>query len=710
MKKICIVGNPNSGKSTLFNLLTKSQNQVGNWFGVTVEAYSKLAIFDNKQFEFFDLPGAYGLREGTTLDEKESTNFLLNSKYDVILNLIDITSLEKSLNLTLQLLELGKPVVLVLNKLDLVQNRQALSLRSKLTSLLKCQVLVISAKKKHNLDKVKQFFSTLDFVQLQNNLKFLEFYPSDLVEIFRQLKKEISFYEFLKKVRSSGEQDELIYMMANQKLASICGQEIDLSLIELRYAAVKKILSTLNTQIIRKPNKSDFIDNFLLNKFIGLPFFLLIMYSMFYFSIKVGGILQAYFEDVAEKIFVYIPLVFLGKLGIENQLFITLIYGIGNGVKTVVEFVPLIACLYFFISSLEESGYLARAAFVMNRFLKKLGLEGKSLIPLIIGFGCNVPAIMSSRIIKNKTNRLAVILAIPFISCSARLTVFLILGSIFFKKHANDIIFLLYLIGIFFSVLSILVVHKVNSNQKIIANNFLIEVPDYQLPKISSVLYKTWHKAKEFILGAGKVIIMVCFVVQIMNSVSLHGFIKDKNQDSILVIIGKSITPILKPIGITEENWPASVGIVTGLLAKEVIIGTLNSLYMTNNDNIMPRQGIIDFASDNDGLKDQAINQIQNLFHTNLSVFCYMVFILLYFPCISVFASIQKELSLLWAVISGLWSTIIAYTCAVLLYQLGTYAAYGKISILPIIITTSLSILIFLTLVISVNREIKDVV
>ncbi|CAK6553845.1 MAG: ferrous iron transport protein B [Candidatus Midichloria mitochondrii] len=702
MKKICIVGNPNSGKSTLFNLLTSSQTRVGNWSGVTVEAHSKSVVIDNKGFEFFDLPGAYSLREGTTLDEKETTNFLLHTKYDAILNLIDITSLERSLNLTLQLLELGRPVVLILNKLDLVQSRQALVLKSRLASLLNCPVLVISAKKKGSLGKLGQFLSALDLSQPWNNRKFLDFYPADLIKIFEQ--EETTFYEFLKKIKSA--EEELSVWLTKQQLIDKRGPDLDLFLIELRYEAVKKVLSALHTQIVRKPNKSDFIDKFLLNKFIGLPFFLLMMYLMFYFSIEVGGTLREPFEDIAEKMFVYTPLALLGKLGMENQLFTTLIYGIGNGIKTVAEFIPLIACLYFFISALEESGYLARATFVMNRFLKKLGLEGKSLIPLIIGFGCNVPAIMSSRIIKNKANRLAVILATPFMSCSARLTVFLILGSIFFKDHVNDIIFLLYLIGMVFGIISILVVRKFNFNQK--ANNFLIEVPDYQLPKISTVLHKTWHKTKDFVLGAGQTIIMVCFVVQLMNSFSLQGFIKDNKQDSILVIIGKSITPILKPMGITEENWPASVGIVTGLLAKEVIIGTLNSLYMTNSD--IPKQGIIDFATDNEVLKDQAINQIHNLFHTNLSAFCYMVFILLYFPCFSVFASIQKELSLLWAVISTLWSTIIAYTCAVFLYQLGTYAVYDKISILPMIVSISLSILIFFTLVININRETKDAV
>ncbi|MFV9927358.1 MAG: ferrous iron transport protein B [Candidatus Midichloria sp.] len=702
MKKICIVGNPNSGKSTLFNLLTSSQAQVGNWSGVTVEAYSKSVVIDHKSFEFFDLPGAYSLREETTLDEKETTNFLLHSKYDAILNLIDITSLERSLNLTLQLLELGKPVVLILNKLDLVQSRQALVLKSRLASLVNFPVLVISTKKKGSLNKLRQFLSALDLSQPWDNRKFLDFYPTYLIKIFEQ--EETTFYEFLKKIKSA--QDEPGVRLAKQQLIDQYGPDLDLFLIELRYEAVKKVLSALHTHIIRKPNKSDFIDKFLLNKFIELPFFLLMMYLMFYFSIEVGGTLQEPFEDLAEKLFVYTPLALLSKLGMENQLFTTLIYGMGNGIKTVAEFIPLIACLYFFISALEESGYLARAAFAMNKFLKKLGLEGKSLIPLIIGFGCNVPAIMSSRIIKDKANRLAVILAIPFMPCSTRLTVFLILGSIFFKEYVNDIIFLLYLIGIVFGIISILIVRKFNFNQK--ANNFLIEVPDYHMPKISAVLHKTWHKTKDFVLGSGKIIIMVCFVVQLLNSFSLQGFIKDHKQDSILVMMGKSITPILKPMGITEENWPASVGIVTGLLAKEVIIGTLNSLYMTNSD--IPKQGIIDFAIDNEVLKDQAINRIHNLFHTNLSAFCYMVFILLYFPCVSVFASIQKELSILWAVISTLWSTIIAYTCAVFLYQLGTYTAYGRISILPMIVSISLSILIFFTLVININRETKDAV
>lgn len=696
MRKVCIVGNHNAGKSTFFNLLTKSQSHTGNWAGVTVETFSTIISIKNKTYEFVDLPGSYGLRDNGALDEKETSNFLLNNKYDLILNLIDITSLKKSLPLTMQLFELGKPVLILLNKVDLVNKRQALMLQQKLKKLLNCQILLTSNKNLKTILKVQKFLASDDFTNLQTNA-FLNFYPQDIIQIFKHF-NDISFFNFLNNAYAVNKLDDNLALVKEQLINKY--QDADLALIELRYEAVKNLIENINIKINKKPNHSDSIDQVLLNKFLGLPFFLLIMYITFYFSIKVSGLFQDFFADSAEKIFIYLPINILNYFEIQNKFISLVIYSIGTGVKTVAAFIPLIACLYLFITFLEEFGYLSRSAFIMNRFLKKIGLDGRSLIPIIVGFGCNVPAIMSTRIIQNKSRRLAVILAIPFMLCSARLTVFLILSSLFFENHADKIIFLLYLIGISFGVLSMLLVHKLQANNQQYLSDFVIELPDYQFPKFSVLCSRSWNKTKEFILGAGKLIIITCFIIQILNSFSFQGFIDDhtSDYDSILVTIGKSITPLFKPMGIQPDNWPASVALITGILAKEVILGTLNSLYSTANIQI-------NFAEGNNELKVDVINKMKLLFNNELSIFCYMLFILLYFPCVSVFAIIKKELNLFWVVVSSLWSTIIAYTCAVLLYQIGSYSSHFYF--FPIAISSTLLASLLVILTINIRKEIK---
>ena len=698
MKKICIIGNPNAGKSTFFNLLTKSQNRIGNWSGVTVEVTPRIASIKNKNYEFVDLPGSYSLRNTDNLDEQETNHFLLNNDYDLILNLIDITSLEKSLHLTLQLFELSKPILIVLNKIDLVSKRQALILQHKLKFLLNCQVLFFSHKQPKSFIKIQNFLVTYNnFEDLQTN-DFLKFYPEEITQLFNQAGNS-SFFSFLKQAFTTNKLDNDSTLVKKQLLNNY--SDPDLALIEIRYEAVKKLLKNINIKINKHPNYSDFIDRLLLNKFLGTPFFLLIMYLTFNLSIKIAGLFRDFFENTTEKIFIVLPTNILNYYEVQNKFISFIVYGIGTGIKTVAEFIPLIACLHFFITFLEETGYLSRSAFVMNRFLKKIGVDGRSLIPIITGFGCNVPAIMSTRIIKSKARRLAVIITIPFMSCSARLTVFIILSSLFFANNAGKIIFLLYLIGISFGILSMLLVHKLQVNNQQYVHDFIIELPDYQFPKISVLFYRVWNHTKEFILGAGKLIIAICFIIQVLNSFSFKGFIENHNSnyDSILVAIGKSITPLFEPMGIQPDNWPASVGLVTGILAKEAILGTLNSLYSTADTRV-------NFTSNE--LKKDVINKIKSSFINELSVFCYMLFILLYFPCVSVFAVIRKELSLFWAIISSLWSTIIAYTCAVLVYQIGTYSSHFYF--FSITISSILLVALFIIVIINIRKETENAI
>ncbi len=402
---------------------------------------------------------------------------------------------------------------------------------------------------------------------------------------------------------------------------------------------------------VRRTNWTHRIDAIVLNRFFALPLFLVCIYLVFSTAIQASDVLKDYFEGLASTLFIDHVNDGLVSLKAPDWLIRVTAFGIGQGLKTTISFIPVIAVMFLAISFLEKSGYMASAAFIVDRVMRWVGLPGVSFVPMIIGFGCNVPAVMAARTLENYRERLLTILMSPFMSCGARLTIYALFVSAFFPKNGQNIIFGLYLIGIAVALLTGFVLRaSVLRGERL---RVKIELPDYRWPHISVLCQITWQRLKQFVLKAGALIVPLCAVI------ALLGVVQDKvGNNNWLATAGRSLTPVFAPMGIKEDNWPATVGLMTGVLAKEVVVGTLNTLYTTAEGG----------------------SQMVERFGSTAAAFSYLLFVLLYFPCVSVIATIARELNRSWALFSIVWTTGIAYITAVLFYQCATFAETPKTS------------------------------
>jgi len=449
----------------------------------------------------------------------------------------------------------------------------------------------------------------------------------------------------------------------------------------------------------------------LLNRVLAFPVLLGVMYLMFMFTINVGGAFIDFFDIAAGALFVEAPRLALDALGLPAWLVTAVADGIGGGVQLVASFIPIIATLFLFQSFLEDSGYMARAAFILDRLMRAIGLPGKSFVPLIVGFGCNVPAVMATRSLDTQQDRLLTAMMAPFMSCGARLTVYALFAAALFQRNGQNVVFALYLIGIALAIVTGLLVRR-----RLLARDlspFLLELPPYHVPTLRGLLTHTWFRLQGFVLRAGKAIVAVVLLLNFVNSIGTDGSFGNQNTErSLLSAIGKSITPVFAPMGLTEANWPATVGIFSGVFAKEVVVGTLDALYtnMARADDVAPEPVSIgamleeavasvgtnlaalgDTFGDPLGMgnlddsaaiaEEQAVHSgtlglMATLFDGQLGAFSYVLFVLLYMPCVATLGAIYKELGGFWAFFSATWNTVIAYTLAVIVYQAGTFAAH----------------------------------
>lgn len=649
MKTIALVGNPNCGKTTLFNALTGRHQRVGNWPGVTVEKKSGIVKIDNQQLEVIDLPGTYSLAPvSDSLDEQIARQFVESNQADVVVNIIDATSLSRGLFLTNELLKLGQPTVVVLNMLD-VARRQGIEIDADALAVhLGCPVIETVASRREGLKQLVQALA--------------EARPG--------------------KVISQAQDDSAIYH--------------DLDALATQVLSTTPQSRTLSTRI----------DDIVLNKYLAFPIFLGVMYLMFLISINVGSAFIDFFDLTASALFVELPRLFLSQLALPDWLVVFLADGVGGGVQLVATFIPVIGALFLVLSLLEDSGYMSRVAFIVDRLLRGLGLPGKSFVPLIVGFGCNVPAVMATRALDSQPDRILTTLMAPYMSCGARLTVYALFAAAFFPSNGQNIVFALYLIGIVVAVLSALAVRKHLLPET--HSHFIIEMPPYHLPIMRNILLQTWQRLKGFVMRAGKAIVLVVIALNVVNSIGTDGSVGNENSEkSVLSAIGKSITPLFAPMGIEQDNWPATVGIFTGIFAKEVVVGTLDALYAPAQaagdesitellsaavasvpanlgelgDQLLDPLGLS--LGDLQDLEAQAADQeveintitaMQALFNGSSGAFAYLLFILLYMPCVATIGVIYKEIGSFWAVFSVAWSFVIAYASAVVAYQLANIA------------------------------------
>jgi len=660
--EIALIGNPNTGKTSLFNNLTGSYEYVGNWSGVTVE--KKVGVFKNNIGHLTDLPGVYTLNP-LSKDEGVVTSFFLNESVDRLLNILDASQLERNLHLTLQLLEFEKPAFIGLNMVDVANKRGIQIDTSKLSELLGVPVVPIVARNGKGCDKLVDVISTQSIQPAKKNLVY---YGKEVEAAIVALTAEIhgktnlsgrflaiQYFEGNEYVRNYvniivGEKklNDLIVNLESTLQTLYNVKSLANYIYQKRREAIEKIVVEVAVKSNFDIPLSEKIDMIVTNRFLGMPIFLLLMYVMFMLTFDwlgtplsdaldgfLTGPITAGFESV------------LTAIHASNFIHALIIDGLVAGVGGVLVFVPQIFILFFFISLLEDSGYMARVALVMDRIMESVGLNGKAFIPMMIGFGCNVPGIMAARTIETPRERLVTILLTPLMSCSARLPVYALFVGAFFARNKALVVLSLYVLGIVVA----LVLAKIFSSTLLKSETslFVIELPPYRLPQFQSLWRSTWDKGKGFVRKAGTFIFAGSVFIWLLSYAGPNG-LKVDMDDSYLAAIGNMIAPIFDPIGF--GTWQASASLITGFLAKEAIISTMNIIYFVPNDASL--QGLL--AN----------------YYTPLAAYSFMVFILLYIPCLATVATIYKETnSKKWTAFSMIYAFAIAYVLSLIIYQGG---------------------------------------
>lgn len=738
MKKLTIglIGNPNSGKTTLFNQLTGARQRVGNWAGVTVERKEGQFATTDHQVTLVDLPGTYSLTtisSQTSLDEQIACHYILSGSADLLINVVDASNLERNLYLTLQLLELGIPCIVALNMLDIAEKQQIHIDVDALATRLGCPVVPLVSTRGRGIEALKMAIDR----HRGNQAVDLVHYPKPLLREADVLAQATPADMPMQQRRWLGLQmlEGDIYSRAyagdatHNLEASLARleNEIDdpaLHIADARYQTIAAVCDAVSNTLTAEPSRfTTAVDKIILNRFLGLPVFLFVMYLMFLLAINIGGALQPIFDGGSVAIFIH-GIQWLGAvLHFPDWLTIFLAQGIGGGINTVLPLVPQIGMMYLFLSFLEDSGYMARAAFVMDRLMQALGLPGKSFVPLIVGFGCNVPSVMGARTLDAPRERLMTIMMAPFMSCGARLAIFAVFAAAFFGQNGALAVFSLYVLGIVMAILTgLMLKHTIMRGE---ASPFVMELPVYHVPHLKSLVIQTWQRLKGFVLRAGKVIVIVSIFLSALNSFTLSGKAADSINDSALASVSRVITPIFKPIGVHEDNWQATVGLFTGAMAKEVVVGTLNTLYTAENiqeEAFNPAefsltgelseaasetwQSLKDTfslsvlanpieASKGDGeMATGSMGVMSSKFGSPAAAYSYLIFVLLYIPCISVMGAIARESSRGWMGFSILWGLNIAYSLSTLFYQVSSYSQHPRYSLVCILAVVLFNIIV----------------
>ncbi|MGN1114090.1 MAG: ferrous iron transport protein B [Oscillospiraceae bacterium] len=664
MINVALAGNPNCGKTTLFNALTGSNQYVGNWAGVTVE--KKMGQTKDGNFNIVDLPGIYSLSP-YSMEEIVSRDYILNEKPDAIINIIDGTNIERNLYLTVQLIELQTPMVLVINMMDDVKSQGTSIDTCYLSKLLGIPIVPISARHGENIDEVLRQISyvvknklTPPDINYDNNTQnalntiFSEIYDQDrpLPYSFYSSKVLEDDQRVIKELKLSDTKLEHIEKVIKKYESTSRYGDRETMLADARY----KFIEDVTRKCVKKGRKadklsvSDKIDLVVTNKFLALPIFLLIMLGIFSLTFGPAG---TFLSDLIDKLFndILSPAVTRLLTSADAPLWTQslLVDGVIHGVGGILTFLPQIAILFLCLSILEDSGYMARAAFITDRFLRKLGLSGKSFIPMLMGFGCTTPAVMAARTEENMSERRMTIMLIPFMSCGAKLPIYALFAGAFFKKYKGLVVFSMYLIGFLLAILVGLILKKTvfKSNKA----PFIMELPTYRVPMVKSVLKNTWDKCRGFIVKAGTVIFAMSIVIWVLQSFTPTLHFTTDSSASIFGYLGGLIAPVLVPLGF--GTWKAGVSLLSGLVAKEAVVSTMLVLYSAPNTT--------------------ALSGVLTGVFTPLSAFSFMIFCLLYTPCISAFVTIKREMgSMKWALASAFMQCGIAYVMSLLVYQIGS--------------------------------------
>jgi len=668
---IALLGNPNSGKTTLFNDLTKTNQYVGNWPGVTVEKKTGQCKICDTALTITDLPGIYSLST-YTLEEVIAREFVEEGEVDVIINIVDASNLERNLFLSLQLLEMRKPMVIALNMMDVLKQRGIQLDIQLLSRHLQIPIVPIVARQSIGIDELIQ--KAVEQYGIIPPLPVI--YSDEIEEVISKVEKSLPIDICTRMHATRFVEDGLqalvghaIDPVAMAHLNEWVEQQVryknmdrDMIVSDEKYRYIHEIVEN-TTRIIKeqKPySTSDKIDQVLTHRIFAIPIFLLIMFGVFSMAFgPIGGFIKEYFEWFINEIVITGVANLLVSMNVSDWLYGLVVDGILGGVGSVLSFLPEISILFLMLSLLEDSGYMARAAFIMDRLLRKFGLSGRSFIPMIMGFGCTVPALMATRTLENERDRRLTMMITPFMSCGAKFPVYAVFAAAFFEESRAIIVFSIYTLGIVIAILSGILLKRFVTKGKI--SNFIMELPEYHWPTARNLWMHTWERIKGFVIKAGTIILVAMVIIWFLQSYDFAFRAVEDSGQSIFGLMGRSIAWIFSPLGFGE--WRAAMSLIVGLIAKEAVVGTLGVLY-----------GVGEAAIDNPDLLVQPLTQV----FTPLSAYAFMAFTLLYMPCIAAFATMKREMnSWKWTLITVGYQTAVAWLVAFVIYQGGLLLGLG---------------------------------
>lgn len=667
-KTIAIIGNPNSGKTTLFNRLTGSNQHVGNWPGVTVDRKTGHICHDGVGIDIVDLPGIYSLSPYTQ-EEIIAREFVLSDELDGILNIVDAANIERNLYLTLQLIALGLPMVIALGFMDDVRAQGIVIDCKELSERLGVPVVPISAKKGENmhdlLDElahgmrapakqpaylhgvgaaIRRAAEQLEPLPLRRCS--LPFYAAKLLEGDSAMWVQMDRINMPQSMR-----DEINSVAAGmQSHANLTDKEMVLA--DALYDYIEEIVrASYRRPKVHKATLTERIDKIVLHRVWALPIFAFFMFLMFWCTFgPLGSLLGDGMEHLIQRVISPAIRSGLAAAGTADWLIGLICDGAIGGVGGVLSFLPQIVILFFFLSVLEDTGYLARVAFIMDTLLRRIGLSGKSFVPMLMGFGCTTPAVMAARTMENDADRRMTIMLTPFMSCGAKLPVYALVAGAIFGKNQGLVVISLYVLGILMGILAGFILKKTIFKE--VSSGFVLELPTYRMPSFKGTVLNMWQKAKDFITRAGTLIFLMSVVIWLLQNFTPSLAVAQNAGESILGIIGTAIAPVFAPLGFGQ--WQESVSLLTGLVAKEAVVSTMSVLYGAGGDSAV-------------------LTGLLGSVFTPLSAYSFLVFTLLYMPCMSAFATIKREMGgWRWAFGTAAFQTVLAYLAALVIYQVGS--------------------------------------
>ena len=768
---VAIVGNPNSGKTTIFNGLTGGRQRIGNWPGVTVErkegsftpkglsglmvepfatgashttgatstatleesstADESKAVGESSPIRVVDLPGIYSL-SASSEDEAIARDYLLSGEPDLVIDVVDASNIQRNLFLTLQLIEMRIPVLVVLNMMDAAEENGISVDVEHLSEHLQCPVVSAVGTRQSDISRVKA--AVARFVGSAKASDVEISYPEAIEAGIAELGRRVETLSALigatprwtalsvldgdpwirrRFLETSGmtdaELDELVGGVQER-----LGDDIDVALADAKYGFIHGLSRHVTREQLTRESLTERVDRVVLNRILALPIFLGVMYLVFWFTMYVGGGFIDFFDILFGTVFVDGFGAGLAALGSPPWLVALLAGGVGSGLQTVATFVPILFAMFAALAILEDSGYMARAAYVMDRMMRWIGLPGKSFVPMMVGFGCTVPAIMATRTLQTRRDRFMTAFMSPFMSCGARLPVYALFAAAFFAGRAGAIVFSLYVIGIVVAIATGFLLKYTLFRGEV--SHFVMELPPYHAPRLRFVLSQAWHRLSSFVKRAGVTITLIVTVLAFMNSMGTDGTIGNEDaESSVLSSVGRAITPVFTPMGIEEDNWAGTVGLFTGLFAKEAVVGTLNSLYgqagaEAGSEGVDFMGGITEavgsipaaFAGAGAGLADPLgtgmvsddpdalgeelgtdatmFDRLRSQFSPQ-AAYAYLLFVLLYFPCVAALAAAIREMGHGLGWLLAVYTTVVAWSGATLYYQFATGPQMGAVGV-----------------------------